>query len=459
MQLKRSSFGVGGALLSKCFSIPAHFSKSVMFLLITMVGLSCHRQSAVAPTSNNATAQSANASDTSSAAASDTPSSDPVMHPALGPADPSPEKPTRAVSEADVNKRRQELQRDPKNIAVRIRLAALLSVKGEDSEAEDVLRAALQQGQQTAEIYHALGLIYVRNKLWLPAVQAFTLETSLHPKDYQAHLQLAAAYAYLSRVDDAKREFEAAQAIDPSAADPYMGLAYLNNSSERYPYAVQYLNEYIKRSRQPGPGYGLLSRIYLNMQLYDQAVTAGKTATSLKSDDAGIWYTLGQAYSYRPGDQNLSEAAIAFEHAVQITPRWPNAHFELGHVYARQNRVQDAITQYRQAIQGDPVRGKYYYQLGQLLMKHGETQDGKKELEKAKVLIALNQREDQLQQKIAAAPSDPRNLFELAQLYKKMGSYSQAESWLQNILTIAPQYPHAREELSEVRRLLKKQAH
>ena len=92
------------------------------------------------------------------------------------------------------------------------------------------------------------------------------------------------------------------------------------------------------------------------------------------------------------------------------------------------------------------------------LMQQGQTEEGKKELESAKALIALNQREDQLQQKIAATPSDPHNLFELAQLYKKMGNYASAETWFQNTLKLSPRYPNADSELAEVRRLAKKPA-
>ena len=92
-------------------------------------------------------------------------------------------------------------------------------------------------------------------------------------------------------------------------------------------------------------------------------------------------------------------------------------------------------------------------------MQQGQTAEGTQELEKAKTLIAINQREDQLQQKIAAMPTNPANLFELAQLYKKMGDYAQAEIWFQDTLRLAAHYPQAQEQLAEVRRLLQDPTH
>ena len=456
MHYKRSLCGLnaGTQPLLKRFSIPISLvTKSVICILIAALGLACGRQRA--PAADKPKTQPRTTSAASPFTLSATPADAPALHSLLSLTDPTQGAGARPVASSSVIELRQQLQRDPSSAAVRVHLATLLSVRGQDSDAEDVLRAALKRGQHTAEIYHALGMLYLHNNQYAPAAQSFTVETSLHPKDFQAHLKLATAYAYLSRVDDANREFEAAKAIDPAVPDTYMGLAYLNNSSERYPYAVQYLNEYIKRSRQPGPGYALLSRVYLNMKLYEQAVTAGQTASIRMPDNAAIWYTLGQAYSYRPGDQYLSDGARAFEQAVKMSPHWGKAHFELGHSYARQNRVKDAIAQYREAIRDEPDKGKNHYQLGQLLMQQGQTEEGKRELQKAQTLIGVNQREDQLQQKIAAMPTDPGNLFKLAQLYKKMGSYSQAESWFQDTLVLAPHYPHAREQLAEVRHLLR----
>ena len=378
----------------------------------------------------------------------------PALQPPTGSQPNTQNENVRRASDLKLTDLRAQLAKDPKNTAKRVELAALLSVRGQDSDAEDVLREALQGGQHTAEIYHALGMIYLHNNQYIPATKAFSVETALHPRDFDAHLKLATAYAYVSRVDDANREFLAAKAINPSVPDTYLGLAYLNNSSERYPYAVKFLNEFIKRSKQPGPGYALLSRIYLNMQLYEQAVTAGKTASAMMPDNAATWYTLGQAYSYRPGEQFLADGANAFEQTVKLSPGWGKAHFELGHIYTRQHRPADAIAQYREAVRTEPDRGKNYYQLGQLLMQQGQTEEGKKQLQKAQELIAVNQREDQLQQKIAATPNNPKNLFELAQLYKKIGSYEKAQVWYQDTLILSPNYPHAREELLEVRKLM-----
>src|SRR5262249_37752334 len=148
----------------------------------------------------------------------------------------------------------------------------------ETSEAEDVLRAALQRGQKTPEVYHALGTLYLRNKIYSGAEAAFLLETQLKPRDFQAQLRLGQACLYLNKLDAARRALETARRLDPKVADTYLNLAFLNNLSNHYPHAIDDLNAYLRRLGPPGPGYAMLCRVYINMNQYQQAAEAGRKA-------------------------------------------------------------------------------------------------------------------------------------------------------------------------------------
>jgi len=350
------------------------------------------------------------------------------------------------------------VRRNPNDIHARIQLAAALDSQGDASQAEDVLRAALQRGQRAPEIFHALGVLYLRHNQFRGAADALFIETKLNPKSVQGHIKLATAYAYIGRSAEAVQAFETARKLDPNNLDVYLGLAFLNNSSERYPYAVQYLKEYIQRAEQPGPGYALLSRVYLNMRQYEEAVEAGEKASAAMPGNPNVWYNLGQAYSYRPGGKDLDKAARAFERAVQLKPDFGYAHFELGRVYTRQRRFDEAIQQYRAATRYEPLQGKHFYQLGRLLLQQGQREEGEKAIRRSQFLIPLNQRETQLMDKITANPRDPRNIFELGQVYKKIGNYVRAKASFETVLQLDPRHPRARQELAEVQRLAAAQA-
>ncbi len=362
-----------------------------------------------------------------------------------------PQNPPKRTSSDVIQKLRDKLKQNPGDLKSRIQLAASLDSVGEASEAEDVLRAALQRNQKTPEVFHALGTVYLRNAVYSGAADAFLIETKLKPKSFDAHFRLGTAYAYLQKTEEARREFEIAQKLDPTVTEVYIGLAFLNNGQDRFPYAVKYLNEYIKRSPQPGTGYGLLSRVYLNMRSFDKAMEAGKIAVKHMPDNPYIWYNLGQAYLYQPKNTHVKEAVDALQRAVGFSPNWSNANFELGRAFARLGKNADAISAYREAVRTEPSNGRFQYQLGQLLVKSGQVEEGNKILATASRLIRLNHQERNLLDQVTARPRDTKRLFELSRVYTQLGDNARASSILQTIMKIDPQDPRARAELRELR--------
>ncbi|MDW8208736.1 MAG: tetratricopeptide repeat protein [Chloroherpetonaceae bacterium] len=347
---------------------------------------------------------------------------------------------------------RAKLQQNPKDVTVRTRLASLLDMQGNGSDAEDVIREALQQGQRHPDLYHALGVLYVNNGLYRPAVAAFAQEIRLRPKHAPAYVQLGSAYAYGGNPREAERAYLKAQRLDPSYPDTYLGLAFLNNTSDRYPYAVKYINEYIRRSKYPGPGYALLCRVYINMNLHDRAIEAGKKAIRLVPDNPNVWYTLGQALFYKPGGAHLEQAASAFVEAIRRKPDFGHAHFELASVLARMGRWKAAIAEYREAIRYEPWQGRYHYQLGRALIQAGQKEEGQQRVAQAQQLIRLNQMEARLLDKITVSPQDPQLRYELAQVYQQLGRYDVARLWYNATLDVAPDHPGARQALNALPR-------
>lgn len=347
---------------------------------------------------------------------------------------------------------KDKLKANPNDFNIRIQYAVALDNEGNPGEAEDLLREALQQGQKKPEIYHALGMLYLKNKLYSGAIEEFQNEIRLAPKSAQAYLNLAQVYVNVNQNKPAIEAFEKSKSLNPNNPDVYLGLALLNNTSERYQYSVQYLLEYIKRTNAPGPGYALLCRVYINMRLNDKAIEAGKQATTIMPNDAACWYNLGQAYAYHASNTYDKEAIHAFERAAELEPTWGGVHFELARMYERQKRYDEAITRYRDCVRLLPNNGKALYQLGRLLIQQGKAEEGQQIVTKSQALIRQNQLETQLTAKIAANPNEPRYVFELGLVYKEQKEYQKALNTFTFLLQMAPNYPKAKEILEDLRR-------
>jgi len=358
--------------------------------------------------------------------------------------------PQRPDMSANIAELRSKVQQNPKDVTSRVQLATLLDIQGEGSAAEDTIREALQQGQRHPDLYHTIGMVYLHNEQYRPAIQAFNYEIALRPKNAEAYVKLGSACSYAGIAEEAEKAFKKAQQLDPTVPDIYMGLAFLNNTTDRYPYAIRYLQEYIKRSPQPGPGYALLCRVYLNMNAYEKAVEAGKKAITLMPENPNVWYNLGQAYYHRPDDTQLEMAASAFIEAVKRNRDFGNAHFELGGVLSKLGKKADAVQEFREAVRCEPYDGRFHYQLGRLLMQTGAAEEGKQVIATAQRLIPLNQKEKNLLDKITASQQNAAFRFELAEVYRQMGRTDRAEIWYKATLDAAPDHAEARRQLQNL---------
>ncbi len=101
---------------------------------------------------------------------------------------------------------------------------------------------------------------------------------------------------------------------------------------------------------------------------YDKAIAPLKKAVELQPDNGMGHYELGLAL-YETGD--WKGAAPQFEAAVQRAPKWADAHFSLGSVYARIDRVPDAMTELDTALSLNPDHYRANLLRGRILSLQG----------------------------------------------------------------------------------------
>lgn len=354
----------------------------------------------------------------------------------------------RSVSVADASSKvaalKEKVRANPRDVNARVALLTCLDVTGKTSEAEDLIRDALQQGQRDPKLYHALGILYMRHKLYDGAAEVFRCEVEIAPRDADANLRLAECYSLVGNRERASTYFAKVIQLKPNEPDAYLGLANINSSSQRSPLAIKYLKKYIELSPTPGNGYLLLSRILVNQRRCDEAIDAGLKGVAAMPSNADMWYNLAQAYAYSPGNTLLPKAEEAFLRAIQLSPDNGHGHFELANVYTRMGRIPDAVQQFAEAVRCEPLRGRYRYQYGRALLQARRQPEATRELARAKELLPLNQREDHLKDRLATTAKDANAWIELAGIYKQYGQPDTALACVDRALEISPGMPVAR---------------
>ena len=113
---------------------------------------------------------------------------------------------------------------------------------------------------------------------------------------------------------------------------------------------------------------------------YDKALAPLQKAVQLLPDNGMGHYELGLAL-YETGDWKA--AAPQFEAAVERAPRWADAHFSLAAVYARIDRVPDAMTELDTTLSLTPDHYRANLLRGRILSLQGNPTEAIVNLEKA----------------------------------------------------------------------------
>ena len=116
------------------------------------------------------------------------------------------------------------------------------------------------------------------------------------------------------------------------------------------------------------------------LQNYAKALAPLKKAVQLQPDNGMAHYELGLAL-YETGD--WKGAAPQFEAAVARAPRWADAHFSLASVYARIDRVREAMNELNTTLDLSPNHYRANLLRGRILSLQGHALEALPNLQKA----------------------------------------------------------------------------
>lgn len=243
----------------------------------------------------------------------------------------------------------------------------------------------------------------------------------------QAHQLLGRALLKLNRDQEARKELEAAVALDPTFANGYdLAVACLDLEDEKC--AVQIFSEMEKsfgdtpeihmafgraygdsdfqsravaelqqaieeNPRLPAAHYLLAAALLMtngDESHMENAETELKKELEISPHDSMTYAALGKIASNR---KRYAEAETYLQKAISLAPENPDAYLFLGQVYSNTNRPVEAETALRECIRltTDVSRNRYQVQnahflLGRILMQKGEQDAAHAEMEIARKL-------------------------------------------------------------------------
>jgi Tfp pilus assembly protein PilF len=129
----------------------------------------------------------------------------------------------------------------------------------------------------------------------------------------------------------------------------------------------------------------------LDAKMYDAAIEAFNKAAMLDATQVAVWSGLADSYIGAAGQKTGADASAlydkgfeAFRKAIEIKPDDPAYYNNFALALAKDKKIDEARTNLAKAIQLDaPGAGKYYYNMGALLVNGAQSEAAGEEFKKA----------------------------------------------------------------------------
>jgi tetratricopeptide (TPR) repeat protein len=318
---------------------------------------------------------------------------------------------------------------------------------GNFSAAVTAYSTVTQKAPAFAEGYLNLGLALFQASQLDEATKALGKALQLKPSLHGANLFLGIVAYRQNHFKDAETLLLRETRLDPHSAKAFMWLGICRLAANDPAGAIAPLDK----------AYALdpkdVDILYHRGRAYLLVANASYEAMFLVNrDSVRVHQVLGEAYAqaYR-NDEAIKE----FKRAVEMAPAQPGLHEELGDQYWIAGDVDKSAAEYRNELKVDPYAATSMYKLGSLLVRNQNPAEGVELLRSALKadptladahyylgdgLMDLEQDQDaigEFRQAIGADPASDRAMssyYKLAQIYRKLHDQDQAQAAMQNFL-------------------------
>ncbi len=267
------------------------------------------------------------------------------------------------------------------------RLGKIYSARSEYPLALTALEAAQKYRPDSPEVLVDLAIAYFGAQQYEKAVSPLNRALVIAPGNAGAHQMLGKTYFMLGDLGKSIVELEAAARLAPNDVDVAytLAIAYLRN---RQPDAAKQLfNSLVKTYGEKPQLHIVIGRAYRQSGLLTDAVGEFKKAIAIDPSFPRAHYYLGIAYLLDEGQSKTREALEEFKIEVAANPDEFFANYYMGVVYNFQRQWDLAITSLQKASSLQPHNPDPYFQLSQA---YQELNNHQRAIEALKKTIALN---------------------------------------------------------------------
>jgi tetratricopeptide (TPR) repeat protein len=239
----------------------------------------------------------------------------------------------------------------PNDVQVQLMLSQVLLRLQRPEQAVTVLEEAVRRVPDADPLREALIRAYVVKRDLPAAAKAADEFQAAKPNSAAAYFLAGLVARADNRLDDAQKLFEKALSIEPHAFDVVSELARLDMQRGRGAQAVARIQALVAADPKNPVWQNLLGEIYLQQNNFAAAQTTFAQVVQLQPTWWAPYRLLAMA---KLGTGDVDGAIQQYQAALKVAPKEPALLSELGQLYQRQGRVDDALALYDRWVQQDP---------------------------------------------------------------------------------------------------------
>jgi pentatricopeptide repeat protein len=249
--------------------------------------------------------------------------------------------------------------------------------------AERAYRRGLELAPEDPELRNALGWTLFQVGRTAEAVAEYDRALKANPNHVKSHNNLALALTELGRLEEAARHFQASLQLEPKA-EIYSDLGFIMAQLGKSDEAVADYRKALELDPKCPSAHVNLAVTFVQAGALDDAEAHYRQALLGKptaETHNGLAYVLARQGR---GDEAIAE----FRKAIDVDPHFTPAYNNLADVLAKQGKLEEAEQYYRRSLAEKPSAAAYNA-LGVVLRRLGKTDEAEDQFGKAKALDAV----------------------------------------------------------------------
>ncbi|MFO7865516.1 MAG: tetratricopeptide repeat protein [Candidatus Aminicenantes bacterium] len=318
------------------------------------------------------------------------------------------------------------IEEKPGDIELKQMLAEVYTEQRDYNSAVSVYNKIIELDPDRASAYLELGDVYVNMRKWDEAIPVLEKAVELNPQKTRSYYFIGRAYEEqedFANAVDAFSKFVESNPENPEDVHQRMGFAQME--IEDYEGAIESLGKAVEKDPGDTRLKAKLAEAHRAAEQYEEAEKIYEGLAEANPDEARVYYnTIIQMYDNAGMPDNAIDAA---KKIVELDPENADAVYNLGYMYVKEERFQEAVETFNRAIE---IRPSFEYAYMNLGFSYSQLNQYGNAIQAFQELVKLN-------------PDNDNAWFNIAVNYMQQKKWSSAVEPLRKVIELRPDYPLA----------------